>query len=145
MHLSDWDIEYGMGTWSDERDLVSTADFWSCLVVGAWEAGEEWDADPDLCFTLTPPYVQRPGAEGVETGCTDGDSGRAVIYLQAIADDMACMQRTDEWHTVTHEIGHTCGSHGDHVPGSLMQEGAPRTKDDFAAESLLIFRSEIVW
>ncbi|MGB2985613.1 MAG: hypothetical protein WBE26_06990, partial [Phycisphaerae bacterium] len=145
MHLSDLDIEYGLGTWSDERDLSSGVNFWSCLIVGCWEAGQNWDGDPDHCFSLTPPYVARPGAEGIEKGCTDGDSGRVAIYMQGLADDTGCLYRTDEAHTVTHEIGHTCGSHDDHVPGSIMEEGAPRGENRFAAESIVIFRSEVTW
>lgn len=146
MHLSDWDIEYGLGTWSDDRDLSSSADFWCCLVVGCWEASQDWDADPDRCFALTPPYAPRPGAESAETGCTDDDSGRSAIYLQALADDAACLERTDERHTVTHEIGHACGSHfPEHIDGSIMQEGAPRDQNTFASESIVIFRSEVVW
>jgi len=145
MHLSDWDIEYGLGTWSDDRDLSSSAEFWSCLVVGCWEAGQDWDGDPDHCFSLTVPYVARPGAEGIEKGCTDGDSGQGAIYMQGLADDAGCLYRTDEAHIVTHEIGHTCGSHDDHVPGSIMEVGAPRGENRFATESIVIFRSEVTW
>jgi hypothetical protein len=145
MHLSDQDVEYGWGSWADARDLSSSAEFWSCLVVGCWEATENWDADPDLCFSLAPPYSARPGAEGVESGCTDGDSGRAAIYMEALRDDFGCMRTTDEAHTVTHEIGHTCGSHDDDVPNSIMEIHAPSDENRFASESIVIFRSEVRW
>jgi hypothetical protein len=65
--------------------------------------------------------------------------------MQGLADDAACMNTTDEAHTVTHEIGHTCGSHGDDVPQSIMEEHAPTNYNQFASESILIFRSEVCW
>ena len=65
--------------------------------------------------------------------------------MQALADDQQCMQTTDEAHTVTHEIAHTCGSHDGHVPDSLMEEHAPTDQNDFAASSLLVFREEVAW
>jgi hypothetical protein len=143
MHLSY--LDWVSGAWDNARDLQSEASFWSCFIVGSWEAGEDWDADPDLCFSLAPPYSARPGAEGVESGSTDGESGRIAIYMQTLTDDAACLNTTDEAHTVTHEIGHSCGSHSDHIPGSIMEIHAPRNQNDFAAQSIVIFRSEVVW
>ena len=143
MHLSY--LDWTSGAWDNGRDLQSSVSFWSCLIVGCWEASEDWDADPDLCFSLAPPYSARPGAEGVESGCTDGGSGRVAIYMQALDDDFGCIRTTDEAHTVTHEIGHSCGSHGGHVPDSIMEIHAPTDENEFAAQSIVIFRSETVW
>lgn len=143
-HLSDWAVEYG-GSWSDDRDLESTPEFWSCLVVGAWEPEQDDDADPDYCFNLIPPFTARPGAEAPTTGITDDDSGRAAIYTQALADVAGCTSSTDESHTVTHEVAHTSGSHPQHISNSIMGAGAPKTEDFFAAQSLLIFRNEEDW
>lgn len=56
-----------------------------------------------------------------------------------------CMQNTDEAHTVVHEIGHSCGSHDGHVPGSIMDNGAPRGQNSFAPASIVVFRNEIAW
>jgi hypothetical protein len=114
MHLSDWSIEFG-GTWSSGRDLSSSAQFWACLIVGCWEPKEDVDRDPDFCFSLFPPFAPTSGAELGEFGVTDGPAGRSAIYLQTLADQNTCLSTTDEEHTVAHEIGHTCGSHGHHV------------------------------
>jgi len=145
LHVGDWDGEYGWGPWDDGQDLTSSPAFWSCLVVGCWESGQNDDGDPDYCFYLFPPYVEREGAEVPTTGKTDDDSGASMIFLQGIADQVACTHGTDEAHTVTHEIGHTCGSHPQHIPDSIMETGAPRTQSDFAPESIRIFREQDQW
>ncbi len=141
IHLNDLEM-YQI---NNARDLTSSPAFWACLIVGCWEPGQNWDADPDVCFTLTPPFGPPPGAEGAETGRTETDKGEAAIFMQTIQDDAACMWITDEAHTVTHEIGHTCREHDHHVPNSIMQEGAPRGQNQFAPESIDIFRDQGTW
>lgn len=145
MHLGAYDIEYGWGTWDDGKDVSSSACVWSCFVAGCWEFTEDEDGDPDGCFFLTAPFVARPGAEVPTTGVTDGDSGKAAIFMQALTDTAACTAGTNEAHTVVHEIGHTCGSHNHHIPNSIMEEGAPTGEDSFAPESIAIFRSQVIW
>ncbi len=139
-HLDDYSIEYGFGPWDDGCTLSSSASYWACCVVGCWEPGENTDYDPDPC-----PAPAVPGSEGKDSGVTDDDSGTSAIFLQVIVDDRACTFTTDEPHVVTHEIVHTCDSHPDHVPQSIMDVGAPGQFDHFSAETINIIRSEIDW
>ena len=125
--------------------MFSTSDFWSCLVVGAWESNQNDDGDPDLCFALAPPYSARPGFEGVQTGLTRNEYGQVVIFMQNLPDDAACMQVSDEAHTLAHELGHSCGSHNGHVPLSIMQQGAPKGENSYAPQSIVVFRSQVAW
>ena len=150
--LDSYDVDDGLGAWDNFRDLESEPAYWACFLVGCWE-GEDtlpvldpmFDGDPDRCFSLTPPYIARPGAETPTTGAADLGN-RTAIFLQAIADDGACVGTTDEAHTVTHEIGHTCGSEcKGHILGSIMQDGAPNNQHRFAPESLAVYRSQNPW
>ncbi len=144
MHLSDSELQFGIG-WNNGDFLSSTSTFWSCLIVGCWEADEDYDADPDFCFSITTPTIPRDGAELGDFGVTVDSKGDSAIFLQAIIDQASCANTSDEAHTVVHEIGHTCGQHSQHIPGSIMEAGAPRIENSFAPESIRIFREQVTW
>jgi len=147
--LNAWEIEYGEGSWNDSRDLNSSADFWAWFIVGTWEGSNDplelhrdADGDPDNCFTLLMPPLPRDGAESPALGLTDPPDGNSVLFLQAIADDDACVAGSDEAHTMVHEIGH---AHSNHADYGIMTEGAPKNQNDFSAKSLQKFRATPVW
>jgi hypothetical protein len=147
-YLSAWDIDYGIGSWNDSKNLVSSANFWARLVVGAWEGSidpvelsRDGDADPDTCSPLGLAFTPQ-GAEPPLTGASDAPDGVSLIFFQAIADDRACVDNTDENHNVVHEIGHGPSTHND---GGIMTEGAPKNQSTFTAQSLRKFRETVVW
>jgi len=144
-YLSYGDILFGIGGWNDMHALTSTADFWSCLVVGAWEGSDsaseltyDGDGDPDEC-------PQNSHSDIPLTGVRRPNTTECLVLLQAIADDSRCLTQTDEAHNVVHEIAHTCGQHPQHISNSIMDEGAPKNQDSFSAESLKIFREQDTW
>ncbi len=150
-YLNYWEILSGEGSWNNGHDLSSTNDFWSCLVVGAWEGSDDrWessrdgDGDPDVCFNLFNPPEARAGAEAPLTGVRRTWFEQCIVFFQGIADDAACLHQTDEAHNVVHEIAHTCGDIG-HEPGTIMERGAPRNQDSFNAEQLNSLRNQNPW
>jgi len=150
-YLGYYEILAGEGSWNYGHDLSSGNDFWSCLVVGGWEGSDDrWevsrdgDGDPDECFNLFMPPEARDGAETPLTGTRRPFHRQALVFLQAIADDTACVDQTDEAHNVVHEIAHTCGDIG-HEPGTIMEIGAPKNQDSFNAQQLNALRNQNPW
>ncbi|MCJ7669908.1 MAG: hypothetical protein MUO61_05270 [Dehalococcoidia bacterium] len=94
-NLSASEVEYGVGTWNDYRDLSSSADFWNVLVVAGFQCGDSEDGDP-----IT---------EGVCEGKTRLIPNECVLYLEAIRDF------NNDWvpifvsQIMAHEIGHSGG------------------------------------
>jgi hypothetical protein len=149
IHLTDEELLFGQGDWNDSKGLTTSSSFWACLIVGCWEPGQDEDRDPDLCWAI-PPYVT-PGGETGLFGATRPRTftiggGESAIFMQTLADQEVCLPSTDEVHTVTHEIGHTCGAECEsHVPNSIMAEGAPAGESSFAPETIKVFREQDDW
>jgi len=148
-YLDYWGILSGAGSWNGGHDLPSTVDFWSALVVGAWEGGDsqsevttDGDADPDDCPLIPGPIA--PGAETPLTGVRRPFSRQAVVFFQALADDADCINQTDESHTCVHELAHTCGDMP-HKDGTIMETGAPKNQDSFDANQLKTLREQNPW
>ena len=134
MHLGGNEANNG-GSWNAQRDLSDVNLFWSVHLVGCWEHVADEDADPDICSNPAFP----PGHETATVG-TYGSCRSIAMYLQAIADQYACGNTTDEDHAVVHEIGHSLGQQG-HVANSIMEAGAPKIHNNFAPQTIAIFRS----
>ncbi|MBU0717284.1 MAG: hypothetical protein KJ749_03470 [Planctomycetes bacterium] len=151
VYINYWEILTGEGAWNNGDDMSSTTDFWSCLLVGAWEGSDDRyeirrsrDGDPDHCFTLFAPHEERPGAESPLQGVRRPGATQCLVFFQALADEALCADQTDEEHTVVHEIAHTC----DDLPhkfGTIMQEGAPKSQNSFDSEQLNILRDQDAW
>lgn len=89
-NLSKASVEYGLGSWNDDRNLSSSADFWNVLVVTGFQpgSGEDWD----------------PGAESPVLGKARLTANELVLYRETLRELGTDIQRT-----MAHEIGHTGG------------------------------------
>ncbi len=124
---------------------ASSAGFWSTYLIGAFENLQSTDGDAD---GIAPPGLGIP-APGTDSAFDYGYSNATTsyVFLETI-DDFVRQQNfsTDEWHTVTHEIGHTVGdSDSTHCETGIMRAGAPVSETIFDNYYLNRFRSVIFW
>jgi len=91
-NLSSSDVAWGTGTWNDQYGAPSTSDFWTELVVGAFQPETSKDYDPDNEQAVA-------GAAKVY-----GDDNQCVIYCETIRDLGVSAEKS-----LAHEIGHGAG------------------------------------
>ncbi len=149
VYLDYYEILSGLGSWNSGHQLSSATDFWCSFVVGAWEGGDnpfevttDGDGDPDGAPLV--PGAIAPGQESPLTGVRRPVTTEAIVFFQALADEAAHLNLTDEPHTVVHEIAHTCGDLP-HKDGTIMQEGAPASQSVFDAAQLKTLREQNPW
>src|SRR5690606_37772132 len=115
-------------------------DFWATLLVSAFELAMDEDGDPD--GTPLVPWTT-VGIEVPAMGATWGTFNRSAVFLEPLRD-WGSSSDTDEAHTVVHELGHAGGRNG-HTSTGIMKDGAPKAEDEFDAETIVIFRTNITW
>ena len=94
------------------KDLESADDFWVAYLLAAWQGAVSEDFDPSTGNALATKGEAR-------------DLGNmGAIYVETLREDelRSDKPRTEEEHTVVHEIGHKGG--GDHADGGIMTEGS---------------------
>ncbi|WP_428939157.1 hypothetical protein [Fontivita pretiosa] len=141
-------LEDGDNLVSAKNLPASTALFWTMYLVGAFEnfASTDGDADGIAPTGLGVPPIPGPTIDsGLDYGASDADT--SFIFLETI-DDFVRQRNysTDEWHTVTHEIGHTVGTgDGTHSITGIMRAGAPKIETVFDNYYLNEFRTVLIW
>jgi hypothetical protein len=125
----DFGINDGKILWDQAlaaRNLpISTADFWTVMIVSAWQAEEPEDADPNMEIGETPGVTKGicTHKEDFTGDCPTTSSippaptytGIAAVF-RAVFGEQGFAAR--EKYTVAHEIGHTFGL--DHSDGGMM-------------------------
>ncbi len=93
-NLSSSSVAWGNGTWNDYYGCQSSNDFWTELVVAAFQPAEGADGDPDM--------------EAIVFGSAKayGDDNQCVIYYESLADS-GVAPSSDK--TLAHEVGHGAG------------------------------------
>jgi hypothetical protein len=144
------------------RDLTSKEDFWTTLLVGAYENKAWTDGDPDGDWPVGTPLV---GTDSKFDWGVSDKNNRSAIFLETIRDVGPAQGKTEPL-IVTHEIGHTAanglsgpgfdwyghtlgGAEGEKLEKrhfSIMNE-APNSAQDtlFDNETQAFFRSVKVW
>jgi hypothetical protein len=147
-HLSDnlAAIGYDSGPLKN-RDLTSTAAFWTTLVVGAFENKPDTDGDPgfDAVFGPGAPASKVIGSDseidfGV-SGKTGSDQNISAIFLESIRD----IGFPSDAEVVTHEVGHTAGSGLSHTKTGLLMKSGYAGRKQFDNYCLWFMRGLDVW
>ncbi|MCH8148379.1 MAG: hypothetical protein IH987_10355 [Planctomycetes bacterium] len=149
----DFDVDDGKILWDQAlaaRNLpVSTAAFWTVMVVSAWQADEPEDADPDsedqvgvgvtkginthaefATFTQTTSWIN--GAPGADY------TGICAVF-KAVFGEGSFLDY--ESYTVVHEVGHTFGL--DHRAGGAMCKKGDCQREPFQAVELKELRNYV--
>jgi hypothetical protein len=127
------------------RNLTSSAAFWTTLVVGAFENTDPTDGDSD---GLAPPGLGIPSPAAPNSGFDWGvsDANTSAIFLETIDDlNRQGQGATGENVVVTHEIGHTVGSGTGHTATGIMVARPTNTEMFFDNETMRKFRSIDIW
>jgi len=124
-----------------EQDLWTSEDFWTCLVVAAYQGKYSSDVDPDGNGPGDPQQD-----EDTDLGETyhDGDNS-CLIYLETTTNEP--MRYPDIWeegYVVAHEIAHTSGARDHDGPHCLLKEGI-MWPDHFCDNCILQFRRYSTW
>ena len=139
LNISDSEVEYGLGDWNNEQDVVSSSSFWSSLVVTCYQPSSDEDIDGEWDATH---------------GVTDDDgwpsTNVALIFIEEFRDykNTTGSIKTEAL-IVAHEVGHTGG--GEHDAGGynyIMGDADGQfssSASSFCAETLEIFRSHSTW
>ena len=140
--------DYGKAFWDQVKPTgvrnlgVSTSDFWTVMVVSAWQAEEAEDGDPDSETTTGTTLGINTHGNGTTMAIgTLGSSytGLAAVF-KALSMGPAETERTERF-TVAHEIGHTFGLphndvHDEDPPMGLMDPQGPGQDLPFTGENL---------
>ena len=145
--------DHGKALWDQvlpARNLpVSTAAFWTVMVVSAWQAEEPEDADPDSEDQVGIGVTKGINTHAQTLGFTDTTSdiegppgadytGICAIFKAALGEDSFLDY---EPYTVVHEIGHTFGL--DHRAGGAMCVRGDCQRDPFQAVELKELRNYV--
>jgi hypothetical protein len=147
-HLQD---DLGAIATGTNRNLASSASFWTTLLVGCFEDFRTTDADPDglapVGIGIPTPLADVDGFDLGYSGKNGSDQNRSAIFLETI-DDLSRQGQTatPESLIVTHEIGHTVGSGTGHTLTGILREHPSSPGDNnFDNETMKKFRTVIVW
>lgn len=110
------------------KDLVSTEDCWAVCLLACWQGPPDKDRDPDY------------GASALEGGDSNPASNAGAIYVEVVreCENRPYAPRTQEEHTIVHELGHQGG--GEHSDGGILEDGAPAEYNNFAPITIRRFR-----
>ena len=128
---------------------VSTSDYWTVMVVSAWQAEEAEDADPNSEIGTTPgvtkginTHKENPITQDTPTTSSISPAptytGIAAVFRGVFGEAGFSPL---EHYTVAHEIGHTFGL--DHPDGGLMCSSGDCQTEPFTATSLKKLRDYV--
>ena len=128
---------------------ISSSDFWTVMVVSAWQAEEAEDADPNSEIGTTPgvtkginTHKENPITQDTPTTSSISPAptytGIAAVFRAVFGE--AGFSPLEQY-TVAHEIGHTFGL--DHPDGGLMCRSGDCQTEPFTATSLKKLRDYV--
>jgi len=129
-NLSSYDVGDGTGTWNNHYNIPSSSDFWTELVVGAFQPEINRDYDPDSTKAVC------GAAKYTE------DDNQCVVYYETLRD----MVR-DPNETLAHEVGHSAN-----IEDNECEEGCimwcdehNQIGDHFCEKCLLEMRKDAIY